>query len=690
SFDVAERYEEDNWFIEFTAPGYSGFYDGPLSIDFYGFNDHTVKTLEIPFTVHAIKPGTALRIKVELLGGPNGPIDREVDFAISNSLGSVGLGSAMVPFTNRVIYTSPGAASDALVEGANTLKISESQGRNILGTYIMWVTALYEALYRAKDDALVFHTAALTGDTSICVTGLTRKDLYLFDVTDPAVPVLRNVSDNLFTDTGNGYVFSFRETLSSQKRFVLTPLDGMRDIAAEDITAGQANSIIGNPLEGGVDVLVVCHPSYLDEMQPWVDYRRAQGYKLLIADVGDIYDEFNNGVPNPRGIKRFIEHFFELGNASFVVLVGDASEDNKNVHPQSPLNFIPSESFPESVGGEFEDEVVTSDKWYVLMNNDFLPGQGDYLPDLIIGRLPVGSGLEAQILLNKIFAYEHPTAADFWRLRMILVADDAWSASGFNICYKSGETGFEDGMQETAGIIQDSPCGGYDLVRFYLSDYTYEVHPPTGPCVSPTNTIFAVRAGATLDLLRELSAGATLVSIQSHMNRYQVTHEWLLTSAKTTPTGGSNGRDHAKVNNAGKPFVIFGLGCHFSDYALHKEQSLTNQAFNDANGDCFAELLLFQNNKGAVATYGSSGFEYLSPNRSFNNIIFDTYFTSPPQDKMVASDRAQVRWIFGEVMTLGELRYGASGPIKRYHILGDPLLRIDAGPPRFDVAVNGA
>lgn len=688
AFDVEKRYEEDNWFIEFTPPDYDGIYPGPLRVDFYGFGDHRLPSLTVPFRVHAIKPGTSMQIEAEILGGPSGTADREIDFAVSNSLGSVPLNSALVPNTDRVIYTSQPIPDTDLVEGENSLLITESQDRGFLNAYILWASTSYEALYRAEEDKLTFHTASLAGDTSISVTGLNRKDLYLFDVTNPTAPIVRQVTDNLFTDTGNGYVLSFREALPSRKDFVLTPLEGMYEISTADVSLGKTNTLIGNPLENGVDVLMVSHPSYLDEMQAWVDYRRAQGYRLLAADVNDIYDEFNNGVPNPRGIKRFIEHFFERGNASFVVLVGDASEDSKNIHPESPPNFVPSESFAEHVGGVFGDEVVTSDKWYVLMDNDFIPGGGDHLPDLIIGRLPAGSGLEAQIMLNKIFAYENPTASDFWRLRMILVADDAWSAEGFSICYQPGENGFEDGMEETEQIIGISPCGGYDLVPFYLSDYTYQVHPPIGPCISPTHTIEAVRAGATLDLLDELSAGATLVSIQSHMNRHQIAHEWLMTTAKTA-VGAGGGRDHAKIDNSGKPFIVFGLGCHFSDYALYKEKSPLNQSNNDASGDCFAELLLLQINKGAVSTYGSSGFEYLTPNRKFNNIIFNTFFSSPPQDTMVASNRAQVRWIFGEVMTLSELRYGSSGPIKRYHILGDPLLRIDAGPPRFDVTMNG-
>ncbi|NIM20509.1 MAG: hypothetical protein GTO51_09810 [Candidatus Latescibacteria bacterium] len=696
SFERVDRYEEDNWFIEYTPPDQEGFYEAPTRIDVYGFNDYVVPSLSLPFDVHAMKPGTTLQIDTEILGGPNGTPDREVDLEIQNSLGNVFLNSVLVPEINhrayRVQNTSQPAPSTAVVEGENRLVITESQDRGYLHAYLMWFEVIYQSLYRAKGNSLSFHTASLSGDTTIAVTGLTRRDLLLFDVTDPYQPVQGIVADSLFLDVGDGYVFSFRDAISFRKRYVLAPLDAIPEVSANDIAPGAPNTLIGHPLENGVDVLAVSHAGFMDEMQPWVDYRKAQGYKVLMADVNDIYDEFNNGVPNPRAVKNFVRHFFEWGNASFVVLVGDASEDNKNVHaPESPPNFVPTESFPEHVGAPFHtNEVVTSDKWYVLMDNDYLPGQTDFLPDLIIGRLPSGSGAELQVMLNKIFDCEQPQASDFWRRRMIMVADDAWSYTSLgpsNHCFDPGETGFELGEEGSALIIESSPAGGFDVVRFYLSAFLEHLYPTPPQCMNSTVAIDATRLQATPQFISELNKGATLVSIQAHSNRYQICHEVLFTSY-IAPAGGS--RDHLKLDNLDRPFVVFGMGCHLSDFALHKELSDVNKSFNGPTGDCINELLLFTRaRRGAVSTYGSSGFEYLSPNRIFTNLIHETFFTTPPQDTMVSTNRAQVRWIFGEVMTLAEIRYASPGPIKRYHLLGDPLLRIDAGPPRFDVTVNG-
>ena len=53
----------------------------------------------------------------------------------------------------------------------------------------------------------------------------------------------------------------------------------------------------------------------------------------------------------------------------------------------------------------------------------------------------------------------------------------------------------------------------------------------------------------------------------------------------------------------------------------------------------------------------------------------------PPFEDAINETRGQ--WVLGHLMLLVETELALSQvrPIERYHILGDPLLRIDAGPP---------
>jgi hypothetical protein len=221
----------------------------------------------------------------------------------------------------------------------------------------------------------------------------------------------------------------------------------MIDIPVTDVVLDTPSTIIGSPAESGVDVLVVSNAAYLAQMQTWASYRRAQGYRVLMVDVDDVFDEFNGGVPHARAVQRFARHFFEHGDASALVLIGDASEDHKLVHADSGPDFVPTFTrFDVVQGGQGIDEVVTSDKKFVK-----LPGPGgivDDYPDMIVGRMPAGSTQELDIMLAKVFKFEAPTASEFWRKRMIIVADDEFSAgsstfANFNQYCFCGEDGFQ-------------------------------------------------------------------------------------------------------------------------------------------------------------------------------------------------------------------------------------------------------
>jgi hypothetical protein len=389
---------------------------------------------------------------------------------------------------------------------------------------------------------------------------------------------------------------------------------------------------------------------------------------------------------------RFARHFYEHADASALVLVGDASEDHKHVHDDSGPDFVPTFTRIDSVTVLQTDEVVSSDKKLVKF-----PGPGgviDNVPDMIVGRIPVGDTGELTSVLAKVYAYEAPGASDFWRKRMIMVADDEFSDgnSGFggNTYCNNNEFGFQTGQEQASQMIESSLPAGYDVVRFYLKTYTDAFY--NNQCAFQNAAISYVRRNVTEKLMNELNQGATMVTIQSHMNRYVVCHERLLSGEPASILDGSTGRDYLRMQNRFKPWLIFAMGCHFSEYAVDREMATFHTIYNTPNGDCFAEQLLFQDERGAVNTYGSSGFEYLDRNMDYMSTLAAVWFYQAPYDTMTAQTQAE--WKFGQLMYLVEAHMATVSPfqaeaVERYHILGDPMLRIDAGPPAFNVTVNG-
>ncbi len=695
-YQMNEHFEIDTFFRENTPPQANDYY--------YVASGRITGPMDLPFTLNTVRPGGTLALSAELHGWDYTLQSRTVRLSLVNSKGEFLL-NADYPVNNkqRVTFTAPAISDANLSVGANTFRMALPAGatRPRVDAMINFVTVSYPSLYRARGNVLRFNTASLSGDATVTVTGLSSNtDFELFDITIPNAPSHLVTGAANFTPAGGGYAFSFRENIPAQRTFVLTPVSRMVDIAAADVILDAPSAIVGDPAENGVDVLVVAHASYLPQMQTWVSYRRAQGSRVLMVDVADVFDEFNGGVEHARAVQRFTRHFFERGNASALVLVGDASEDQKRVHADSGPNFVPTFSFSDDVEGNLIDEVITSDKRFVKM-----PGPGgviDSYPDMIVGRLPVGTTTELDIVLAKTLDYESPDASEFWRKRMIIVADDEYSQGlaqfgGTQLCY-GYEEGFRFGQETVASIIENSLPAGYDVIRFWLRDYTDDFYPCASPqicdpsdCASAVAAMAFTRQTATEVLMDELNQGATLVAIQSHMNRSTVTHERLLSTETTLPGSGPS-RDHLRMANRNRPWIMFGLGCHFSDYTVFRELSDIWSPTNPPNGDAFAEQLLLQNSgRGAVGTYGSSGFEFLSANNRYMNVVAQVWFYEAPYDTMI--NQTQAEWKFGELMFLAETQLAGFGdqiePVERYHILGDPLLRIDAGPPSFAVNVNG-
>lgn len=693
-FPVNDYYEDDRVFFDPTPPGEK---------EFYYFNNGYETSFSTTFDVTSIDRAQSFQLKARFLGGDRSAT-RTVKLSIRNSRGTTVLDDAVVSGKNVLLYASQVLSAGVIDDGQNTLRLDMTPPSTTLETLLDWFTVEYRARYRARADALEFNSASLAGDTSVTVTGIGRTDVRLFDVTDPLAPREYTLTPEHFTNTGNGYAVSFRESFSSRRNFVITPVGGIREIPPGDVVRDSPSALVGSAAENGVDVLVVSHADFLGEMSRWAGFRRAQGYGVLMADVEDIYDEFNGGVANPRAIKKFIQHFVDTGEASFVVLVGDASEDNRGVSSVAAKNFVPTESYSEYAGGSFDqDEVVTTDNWYAMLGADFINEDvtltRDFYPDVFLGRLPFGSAAEARDVVDKILKFETPRGDDFWRRRMIRVADNPFSpATGFGLlCYKGDEEGFAGAEEASAAKTEQAIPGGFDVVRFYLAERLGDVEPPHayGNCGQTTTMSMTTRDRVVPALLGELNAGATLVSFQAHMNRGLVAHEYLFDAA-----GIWGDRDHLRLTNTERPWIIFGMGCHMSDYAVWDENDPIIVNRNFPNGDALGELLLLQK-AGAVATYGSSGFEYLTPNVNLTGVITDAFFDNVPTDTLVASNKAQARWILGELMTVAVIENlvvnprtgggdGSVGQTKRFHLLGDPVLRIDGGPPRFDVTVNGA
>jgi hypothetical protein len=185
-------------------------------------------------------------------------------------------------------------------------------------------------------------------------------------------------------------------------------------------------------------------------------------------------------------------------------------------------------------------------------------------------------------------------------------------------------------------------------------------------------------------LADSVGEGALFLALQSHANRVVVSDEAVMNTTELPFL--PNFRNH------GKPFVFFGFGCHLNEYGDFDEDRA-----RATGGDALGEKLVLEPLRGAIASYASTGYEFLTDNNYFHehmwNVIFNKRYETTFDGTPVDADTIASRWLLSELLQISEVRapLGARDITRRYVLLGDPMLRLDGGVPRVrvDEVVNG-
>jgi hypothetical protein len=536
--------------------------------------------------------------------------------------------------------------------------------------------------------------------TAIAVSGFSVNGGFLVDITNPKSPSYRALGPSDVVPGGGGYRLMIDlDESQATRRFVAFAAAAADRVPVRSVSVDAPSRL--RETAGSYQALVVSHRDFMARSAEYVAWRRSQGYRVLLADVEDIYDEFNGGLANASAIRRYIKYGFDRWGVEYVLLVGDASEDHKRIITGptdlqgSAPDYVPSFTYSTSVSGTFDDEVIYSDRYYAFLDETapvfsgvsgapLLPGG---YPDVFIGRLPVGRDVELRAIINKMSRMETPQPDDAWRRRVVLFSDDAWSGRGNDYMYHSYEYEFEESTDSCAASVERSLPGGFDVQRLHLSLYTDPIHPnrsESGPAVLSKSTT-AARGAFTPALNKALNRGCLWYMFQGHGNRA------VLTTESAYSLGWYMDPDSLRIYT---PFVFVGVGCHISDFAIRAEYNTFGET--GPNGDCMSEQLLFKSGAGAVATYASAGFEYLSQNAVLVERLHRVLFQALPADSAgPRNEYTGAHWIFGEAIAKAEIEqidntsYG-SEQVFRYCVLGDPMLKIDPGPPLMRLEADSA
>jgi hypothetical protein len=279
----------------------------------------------------------------------------------------------------------------SLNEGDNTISLTTPNGDADISVVVS-VAINYGHTFDADDDRLL---AVVDGGMKTSIGGFTSNDLQLVDITDPGAPIRI-----MPLSVANGSV-----TFTAPKSGSRTILATSKLLQPASVTHNEPASL------QGADVVIITHPSFVDALAPLADLRRSQGLTATIVKTTAIYDEFNFGAKDPQAIRTFLR----IARPRYVLLVGDASFDERNFLGVGDFDFVPTKLVAADL------LATASDTWFT----DF---DDDGAADIPIGRLSVRTLDEARAEVAKIIAYENAASP----ARKIMMVSDADPVLDFN------------------------------------------------------------------------------------------------------------------------------------------------------------------------------------------------------------------------------------------------------------------
>jgi len=295
----------------------------------------------------------------------------------------------------------------ALRSGENVLELANlgDTGAPYSMVFLNRFSITYPRSLQASADRV---SGALDREAGVELIGFSARPLPALDLREPDRPrVLPGRVD--FAPDG-----SFRMSLSAPAGTRLFSTSGAGTPVITRASLGQLRSRKSFPR-----YLAVGPRVFAASVQPLLALRRERGLSAGFFSTEDIYADFGFGERSPEAIRDFVVHAFHQsqGAVEYLLLLGDASYDFKDLLGQGDRNFLPA--------------LIRRTRFlWTASDNAFATVNGsDELPDLKVGRLPAASAAELQAMVDKILAYERAHFTE--EGPVVFIADNADAAGNF-------------------------------------------------------------------------------------------------------------------------------------------------------------------------------------------------------------------------------------------------------------------
>jgi len=353
-----------------------------------------------------------------------------------------------------------------------------------------------------------------------------------------------------------GLPFQVSDTNDTQLRYAVADADNWPTPTlslnqGEDLHSEQA------------DYFIIAHPSFIGhQLTEFVEFKTQLGHNVRVVDWLEVVNTYGYGNNTPNALNNFLQTASELYEIENVLIVGGHTYDYFGITDQSVVNFIPSHYRAVSV---FE---------YTATDNPYADLNGDNIPEISIGRWPVRSTSDLELVIKK--------TKDWHQNREDSPYQDAYllgqAIDGQNLSF---ETQLRNRVR--APLLNLNEIN--QINQLYLDEL------PDGV----TDVVSFTRE----QLASEINNGTDIISFSGH--------------ASPTAWGFQNIINTSfiqSLENQGDPILLMPLACFITHYESVSTNTLAHQ-------------WLFSGDRGAAAIHGENGLfaqRYLNQSKISNTV----------------------------------------------------------------------
>lgn len=449
--------------------------------------------------------------------------------------------------THSASFDVPGAI---LREGANTIRLeSVATGEQIDRLYIEGIRLQHYGPINAAGNAVVFTASDLltareaifgsdftaevgiqlpcgSGCEQFAVTGFASTDVVALQVSDVGTVELTGLdwqqAGSLWTARARALLFGTSDGgMGLSGQLVLTERSSAKLPSVRPAIA------LDHPIAGGnADLMIIASARFAGSLGSLVTAREAEGLRVRVVDVAQIYEHYSDGIIDPEAIREFASDAYNQLSTRYLLLVGGDTYDYLNRLNLGSVSDVPT-IYRKT------HEFVS----FAPVDGEFGDFDQDGRPEIPVGRLPARTASELSSILGKVL---QPLPANPQSL--VFVAERLNAAEGIN--YKTQA----DQLLQLLG-----PAWQAGQARINLDDY-------------PATT--AGTASARADLMQQITLGRNWVGYYGHASPATWSRESLLQGSQLG----------SLLNNVGKAPLVTEFGC-WGGYFVEPTYTTMNHAW---------------------------------------------------------------------------------------------------------------